>query len=161
MADSRTILKEFFETGDKPTQAQFASLIDSLLSLVDDSNLKNGIKIKSQTDGKIQIIFSDSSFTLSTDGDSFVTNFFILDPAIVSLGSGLDFLNMEPNIVELRSNEILRLISTAGNIELILETGGWRVEGLSIFADNAAAVAGGLTTNTVYKTATGELRIVT
>lgn len=34
------------------------------------------------------------------------------------------------------------------------------VAGLPEYADNAAAVAGGLATNTIYKTATGELRIV-
>jgi hypothetical protein len=31
---------------------------------------------------------------------------------------------------------------------------------LAVYADNAAAVAGGLTLNDVYKTVTGELRIV-
>jgi hypothetical protein len=31
---------------------------------------------------------------------------------------------------------------------------------LSIYANNAAAIAGGLALNDVYKTATGELRIV-
>lgn len=31
---------------------------------------------------------------------------------------------------------------------------------LPVFADNAAAVAGGLAANAVYRTATGELRIV-
>lgn len=45
-------------------------------------------------------------------------------------------------------------------------SGGFRaastfmLTGLSTFADNAAAVAGGLAVNTVYKTAAGELRIV-
>jgi hypothetical protein len=34
------------------------------------------------------------------------------------------------------------------------------ISGLSVYADNAAAVAGGLAVNDVYKTATGELRIV-
>lgn len=32
--------------------------------------------------------------------------------------------------------------------------------GLSVYADNATAVAGGLAVDDVYKTATGELRIV-
>ena len=32
--------------------------------------------------------------------------------------------------------------------------------GLSIYADNATAVSGGLAVNDVYKTSTGELRIV-
>jgi hypothetical protein len=35
-----------------------------------------------------------------------------------------------------------------------------KLTGLSIYANNAAAVTGGLTVNSVYKTATGELRIV-
>ena len=35
--DSRAVLKTFFETGDKPTAAQFADLIDSCFNLVDDS----------------------------------------------------------------------------------------------------------------------------
>lgn len=32
----RAALKEFFETGDKPTQAQFSDFIDSCLNLIDD-----------------------------------------------------------------------------------------------------------------------------
>ena len=35
-----------------------------------------------------------------------------------------------------------------------------KLTGLSVYANNAAAVAGGLAVNTVYKTATGELRVV-
>ena len=34
------------------------------------------------------------------------------------------------------------------------------LSGLSVYANNAAAVAGGLAVDDVYKTATGELRIV-
>ena len=33
---TRTELKTFFETGDKPTQAQFVDLIDSLINIIDD-----------------------------------------------------------------------------------------------------------------------------
>lgn len=33
---TRTVLKSYFETGDKPTQAQFGDMIDSALNLVDD-----------------------------------------------------------------------------------------------------------------------------
>ncbi len=33
---NRTTLKSYFETGDKPTQAQFAALIDSVLNLSED-----------------------------------------------------------------------------------------------------------------------------
>ena len=35
---NRADLKAFFETGDKPTEAQFADLIDSLFDFVDDVN---------------------------------------------------------------------------------------------------------------------------
>src|SRR5687767_2219800 len=35
----RPTLKSFLETGDKPTQAQFAALIDSSLNLAEDHNL--------------------------------------------------------------------------------------------------------------------------
>tara|TARA_R100001463_G_scaffold4815_1_gene17221 strand:+ start:545 stop:997 length:453 start_codon:yes stop_codon:yes gene_type:complete len=54
-------------------------------------------------------------------------------------------------------------LEAAGSMIL---NGGFRaastviLTGLSTFADNAAAVSGGLAVNTVYKTATGELRIV-
>lgn len=41
---SRNILKSFFQTGDKPTQAQFDSLIDSLLHYAEDRN-KLGLRL--------------------------------------------------------------------------------------------------------------------
>jgi len=37
---NRTILKGYFETGDKPTQEQFIDLIDSLFNLSDDAGAK-------------------------------------------------------------------------------------------------------------------------
>jgi len=37
--ESRTQLKTYFETGDKPTEAQFINLIDSLLNILDDGEL--------------------------------------------------------------------------------------------------------------------------
>ena len=36
---TRSVLKSFYETGDKPTQAQFSALIDSSLNLYDDHSL--------------------------------------------------------------------------------------------------------------------------
>lgn len=35
-AEARSVLKAYFETGDNPTQAQFANLIDSFLNFVSD-----------------------------------------------------------------------------------------------------------------------------
>lgn len=39
----RAALKAFFETGDKPTEAQFADLIDSLFALIDDNTFTKTI----------------------------------------------------------------------------------------------------------------------
>ncbi|MCP6727557.1 MAG: hypothetical protein KJI69_06115 [Patescibacteria group bacterium] len=148
MADSRAILKAFFETGDVPTQAQFAALIDSLLSLEDDSNLKNGIKIKSQTGGKLQIQISDTDLIITSDGDTFNDKFF----SIGSLGSNLIKANLGGFVVDTSL-----VIDTGFNIRA---PGKMKAEGLLTFANNAAALAGGLILADMYKTATGELRIV-
>src|SRR4051812_4068968 len=40
----RTILKEYFQTGDKPTAAQFATFLDSTFNIVDDRYLL-GLKV--------------------------------------------------------------------------------------------------------------------
>jgi hypothetical protein len=47
---SKAILKTFFETGDFPTQGQFAAFIDSSLNLLDDRKLL-GLKVYSPTTG--------------------------------------------------------------------------------------------------------------
>lgn len=44
----RTVLKSFFQTGDFPTQSQFASLIDSVLNISDDRDL---IGLRTYSDG--------------------------------------------------------------------------------------------------------------
>lgn len=144
MADSRAILKTFFETGDVPTEAQFTALIDSLLSLVDNSNLANNLKIKSITNGKIEIIINDSFYAISTDGDNFITG----------------FVNITPNQITLSiDNGAFRLeLSTSEGTVLAGARTSFR--SLLTFADNAAALTGGLLIDNIYKTATGELRIV-
>ena len=41
---SRSELKNYFQTGDKPSQAQYADLIDSFITINDDTNLDvNGV----------------------------------------------------------------------------------------------------------------------
>lgn len=42
----------------------------------------------------------------------------------------------------------------------IADGGTFRLQGIPVYANNAAAITGGLVVNDVYKTATGELRIV-
>ena len=54
-------------------------------------------------------------------------------------------------------------ISTSDNTNILLLPGGSgnvRIENIKTYANNAAAIAGGLSVNSVYQTATGELRIV-
>jgi hypothetical protein len=54
-------------------------------------------------------------------------------------------------------------ISTSGNGNIELSpngTGCVKINNIQTYANNAAAVAGGLTVGSVYKTSTGELRIV-
>lgn len=163
---SRADLKLFFETGDKPTQAQFADLIDSLLSLIDDSNLADLIKIKSATDGKIEVIFSDSFWQLTTDGGVFSESFIFIDPTLISIGSGTTALDLDKNGNAQIGTPLDKLIrfNPGGSVMISLErkSSGLRIIILDLetFADNASAVAGGLLPANVYKTATGELRIV-
>jgi len=52
-------------------------------------------------------------------------------------------------------SDILTLATTTG--QFITKVGNTT---LSTYANNAAAIAGGLAVNTIYKTATGEIRIV-
>ena len=148
MADNRATLKAFFNTGDIPTEAQFASLIDSLLSLEDDSNLKNRLSIKSQTDGKMQITISDDDFNITNDGD-------VGSDQVLSLGTGGALLSKRSFggfFVDTPLPIVIGFhIRAIGKLAAI---------GLETFANNAAALAGGLIINDIYKTATGELRIV-
>lgn len=62
---NRTILKSFYETGDKPTQGQFAALIDSNLNLSPDGvEYENwaGVEV-----GSLNDLYDDSSLdSLST-----------------------------------------------------------------------------------------------
>ena len=55
-------------------------------------------------------------------------------------------------------SDLLTLFQSNITLQNVINAGNTAT--LSIFADNAAAVAGGLAVNTVYKTAAGELRIV-
>jgi len=52
---TRTVLKTYFNTGDKPTETQFASLIDSNLNLNDGGDVS----------GSVTINYASQSFSLS------------------------------------------------------------------------------------------------
>lgn len=63
-AESRTTLKAYFQTGDTPTQAQFANLIDSFYSLVSDFQLLFGTIDQSGTSAPtVNVMFNSLGFT--------------------------------------------------------------------------------------------------
>jgi hypothetical protein len=49
----RAVLKEYFQTGDKPTAPQFSALIDSILNLPDDGNL---LGLRAGSDGAAALL---------------------------------------------------------------------------------------------------------
>ena len=167
MADSRATLKAFFETGDIPTQAQFASLIDSLLSLEDDSNLKNGLKIKSATNGKLQFVYNDTGYEITTDGSSFAESGFIFQPSFVELATngetvGLFITGGLNENVRLRGNptSVDPSFFAIGDEANLFITRGLAITEKSLkqialipsFDDDADAGTGGLTTGDFYQT---------
>lgn len=57
---TKTTLKSYFETGDKPTQQQFADLIDSLSGTLKDSN---GVMSTTDASGFVSIFIKNSRTT--------------------------------------------------------------------------------------------------
>ena len=103
MADSRATLKAFFETGDIPTQAQFAALIDSLASLADtnlfeaqnthdaDINLSDGIVEKAVNGGGELNLRSgnvNGRASLTSDNDGQLEGFVIVNVGSAEIGFG-------------------------------------------------------------------------
>lgn len=101
MADSRVTLKAFFETGDIPTQIQFAALIDSLVSLVDadtitgektfdsDIFLSDTRVIKAVSGGgqlNLREAGVDSNVGLTPDNGAFTQGFFFAETTSSSIG---------------------------------------------------------------------------
>ena len=87
-----------------------------------------------------------------TTTDGITQSSIITSPIGVVIGVGDNYNAYEINL-GLKSLEILvpEIYITANNINL---------RGIPTYADNAAAILGGLSNNDVYKTSSGELRIV-
>jgi hypothetical protein len=80
-------------------------------------------------------------------------------------GAFIDLKSPYSDDIDLRlgTNGTGGYISTSGNGVIFLFPGGSgcvQIGNIRTYADNAAAVTGGLAVNSVYKTSTGELRIV-
>lgn len=87
-----------------------------------------------------------------------VTGLQIVDHSVNAAGShfGADIAVDGANSV----NRAMRLSATGASLNIALETTGHiKAAGLPTYADEAAAVTGGLAQNSLYKTAAGEIRI--
>lgn len=90
--------------------------------------------------------YSDNDTVITTDDGAFLQNYLYIGTAEVDMIKGNDGFTIDSFI-------------TPTNGIKVLSTGGMLVKGLPTYADDAAAGVGGLPTDAIYKTATGELRI--
>lgn len=164
----RAQLKAFFETGDKPTQAQFADLIDTLVSLSDNSNFADGVQLKSATDGKFQLDWDDSFWQLTSDGGNFLESGVFLDPTsfyLQAIGAWIFFDGSAAlDVAEIRIPLDRRFQFFYGSLVAMSIIGDVSLLHFNIdtpqFADNAAALLGGLVVDDIYHDPTGIVRTV-
>ncbi len=131
-------LKAFFETGDKPTESQFADLIESFISLLTESEIEatilvnvpvagdgSGGKILKKGDLLVQMgEYLENDFVITTDNGLFASGgyFWISDTAVFMGFNGYDVIAGKLNETELRldpnNNIILRFL--LGKLTMIL-----------------------------------------
>lgn len=106
-AESRAVLKAFFETGDKPTQDEFADLIDSFFNLTDDTvinllqtlyNSATETKVMLDNDSGASVVFSTAGgglvhIALDSGVVSFAGSFVNLEAALANIGFDYTFVN--------------------------------------------------------------------
>lgn len=194
---NRAALKAFFETGDKPTEAQFADLIDSLFALIDNNTVTKVIIVNIPTvgdgsGGKIlkranAVIamgeFGGDDTAITSDNGAFVAGgslFISPNEAALYFNGSTRFraintasiMSFGSNSISITATIIDQLISGVGRFAIqdanIVTVGiifqissrSFRFGNIPTFANNAAALVGGLLIDEAYKTVTGELRIV-
>jgi hypothetical protein len=96
----------------------------------------------------------DMEFNGASDG---VFTFLNTSSAVTK---AIAFSGANVGIGTLAPTDLLFVNGTATIVGRVTINGLPKVTGLSVYANNAAAITGGLVVNDVYKTATGELRIV-
>ena len=172
----RAALKLFFETGDKPTQAEFADLIDSLFALADPNSvqdtivsavpilgtgaggqiIKRGVTTYSLTE------FSDNEHWFTTDGGSGLVG------AAAYFGSSFNIVQFDGLQQIVLTAALLTISHVNSSIKLatgsmILEGAGpgsprieldsnYKFANMPAFADDAAAGVGGLVIGDAYQT---------
>lgn len=156
---SRLDLKKYFQKSDKPTEAQFGNLIDSMwhkndtINVSDIEDLSNqlankkdkGIDIYSQPVATNTVLSTISQNTIP-DGQ----HKFVLDEKVTYVYN---------------SSATVGDIAPSGQ----LANTGWWIKDSSvekadlsenIFVDNAAAITGGLQTGDIYRTGDGTVKVV-
>jgi hypothetical protein len=98
--------------------------------------------------------------TANTSGERGMRVAFDSSPARLTIQRASDAGAFEANYVAVMQDTGDVGINTIAPAAKLHVNGTIRFQGLPAYADNAAAVAGGLAVDDVYKTATGELRIV-
>lgn len=137
---TRADLKQFFETGDKPTQAQFADLIDSLFALIDNNTVDKviivnvpifgtgaGGKILKRGNATLAMgeFSSDDTTITSDDGGFILGGWLFISSAVSSLGFDTSaIIQGLTNRTEILMNGIIGFqIQLVGGIFKVLITG--------------------------------------
>ena len=178
---TRTALKLFFETGDKPTEAQFADLIDSLFTLIDNNTFTKviisnvpivgdgtGGKVLKKDNAVIQLgEFGLDDTTISSDDGGFAaggTMFNANNECSLYFAGLLGFTVANLGSVMNHNSEGAIIVGDPSPFAvtplIIVKSDRTTFKNLQTFADNAAALLGGLAIDDMYHTATGEVRIV-
>ena len=118
---SRSELKNYFQTGDKPSQAQYADLIDSFITINDDTNLDPNGVILNENDRNVlatqagdKIILGDAAAPLTINspitasggisasstiiGDTVKTDNFFIENVQISYFAANDMLKFGDNV---------------------------------------------------------------
>ena len=138
---NRTILKNYFQTGDKPSQAQYADLIDSNLNLSDTTtqtivspviftsseiNLTGNLTASGNISASGTGSFGELEVTGNTtvDGDVFISQY------IRHIGDTNTLINFTDNKIQLQAGGIVFLTADKDSAEpypLTINNGGNRI----------------------------------
>lgn len=132
-AEARTQLKSYFQSGDTPTEAQFANLIDSASNIVDD--------IISQSNAEAGTGTTAAVWTSQRVRQACIAAITAVFEAAVSIGTAA-------------ANDVL--IHNGTNW---VNSPSQALSALQTYADNAAAVSAGLSAGDLYRKSDGTVMV--
>lgn len=132
-AEGRTQLKTYFETKDRPTAAQFANLIDSVVNSVDDAISE--VEAQAGTDADVM---AWSSLRVRQAVIAGITAAF---EAAIAIGTAA-------------TNDVLLYNGTNW-----VNSASQPLSSLQTYADNAAAVSAGLSAGDLYRKSDGTVMV--